>query len=608
MTRLGASALVALAAACGGAPQGARAPEMDPELAEACRAFDPLTDLYAALESPAAFGASTDLVYLVQIDQELGYLEPARTSVAAGSAVGKELASLDAALRARRDAVASALAEVDASYEAAEEVLAATRPAFAKTTDAAARLWATARAVDLTSDVSASSVAAQLMELRLDSTRGPLRDRLASALKKHAALLEHFHALAAPKDVDEGSSPSWAALSETVATSLRKVSRACVGTMRESDRVVGGPAEPRRVTVVVRPKWTGKLAQLPHAEEFGSGFVVRWKNAQGKVETRIVTNNHVMDGAFEAEIAFEEEATRGKLTASLVRASPTDDVAVLRVDPGSEGAFGPGLAFRLAPAREEEEIVAAGFPGIGVKPSFQVSKGTVSNAKFGVEDPDASLLEAYIQHTAPIDPGNSGGPLLDATGHLLGMNTFKVVGRENVGLAIPASRIQIALLRAEERRAFGARLAEATCNAVVGALASSRPAPQAISRMGLALYDWAESRQGSVESARWRAVVEGQAHGQEVVDNPSEEARLRAYGSLRAAVEDDDGVRPFEACFDVRPKEHTPKEHSIGGNSIGGTSAGGTTGAYLAKFKTRTGTHELELAEEHGLLRVVAFE
>jgi S1-C subfamily serine protease len=371
--------------------------------------------------------------------------------------------------------------------------------------------------------------------------------------------------------------------------------------MRVSERVVGGPVEPRRVTVTVRPKWTGALAELPHPEAFGSGFIVRWRSATGVVETRIVTNNHVMAGAFEADIVpGDRDKDHGRSRApcnrapagcrdgaawhaTLVQANPHDDVAILKLDGDAASAFSEGIGFRLTPAREEEPVVAAGFPGVGVEPSFQVSRGSVSNAAFGADPNTEGAMRALVQHTAPIDPGNSGGPLLDADGQLLGMNTFKIVGRDNVGLAIPTPRIQEALLRSERRALFDAKNAEGSCNAAVAALASPHPAGEAMSRFGLSVFVWTEAQPRHDERVDYKDEVRGQP------STPVDLARLTAYAAVRAAVERERGVRPYEVCEGLKP--------------------GAERGTFVATFHTRAGKrHALVLGEEHGALRVESFE
>jgi serine protease Do len=584
---------------------------LDPGVRAACESFDPLLDVYLAVQSTAEFGASTDLRYVVDLDDEAAYVRDARKSIGTPSApeirtIADKLAQLETALDTNRKAVVASLAAAERTFEASESAMdaAATcqgvdlrtgqrggrdadRATLAsKACEPAVRLWAAARGADLTSDVSSSSIASQIRELTLKGKTGAVRDKLAAALTEHARKLRAVRAAAAPKSDDPQSADeqSLATLRQDLAKSLESLTRTCTSNMKPTDRIVGGHPDPRSATVTVRPKWTGSLASLPHAEEFGSGFVVRWMSPTGAVETRIVTNGHVMDGAFEAEIA-PGDADRAdkdqKWSASLIREDPHDDVAVLRLDDASSNLFAQGLALRLTPAREQEPVVAAGFPGVGVKPSFQVSKGAVSNAKFGAEGSDASSLFSYVQHTAPIDPGNSGGPLLDADGHLIGMNTLKIVGRENVGLAIPAWRVQQALLRADESRTRDAKHVDASCNAVVAALAAPHPVADAMSRFGLALYEWAEKQGSSSDEATYRSEVQGE------VENPVAAARLRAYGAVRARVEHEHGVRPFAACTDVKP--------------------GIAPATFVAMFETRDGVHQLVFSEEHGVERVVAF-
>src|SRR5690606_28710859 len=132
------------------------------------------------------------------------------------------------------------------------------------------------------------------------------------------------------------------------------------------------------------------------------------------------------------------------------------------------------------PARDQQVVIATGFPGMIGRPSYQTTRGYVSNESFRLEE-DASRPLTYVQHTAPIDPGSSGGPLTDEGGHVLGVNTMKVTNREAVGLAVPASAILATIRRADdlavrsssvERRREAARLA---CLSFVAELASEAP-------------------------------------------------------------------------------------------------------------------------------------
>jgi S1-C subfamily serine protease len=601
-----------LLAACAGSQRDAHGPHAG--AGALCNVTSPLTETAASLRSSHEFGASSPLYFLVRLDERIGSLRVARRALGASMAkesraLSDKLEELEGLLVARRAKVASAIEHLASTREAAASALTASAKCkgldlraqdvevaseslskAARTTLASAacepsrRLWSAAASVNLENDTSAASIASHVTELTLDAERGAVRDALAKALRAQSEAVAALHAVTEPGIHEAQSADDLLALD--VEHDIDALERTCAEDPRPTDRIVGASPAPRRVTVTVRPKWTGALAALPHAEEFGSGFVVRWRGDSGAIEARVVTNNHVMDGAFEAEIVSSDpDASLDKSghpptwTAKLVRASPHDDVAILRLDDASQKVFREGISLRLSPAREDEQVIAAGFPGVGIAPSFQVSRGTVSNAHFGAEGADA-LAAAYVQHTAPIDPGNSGGPLLDAKGLLLGMNTLKIVGRENVGLAIPTARIQDALLRAEERADVDDKQAEASCNAIVAALSSTHPTEEAMSRFGLALFESLESEAPSPRAATFRERVEGEAR------NPADLARRMAYAEVRARVEKEQGVVGLAPCRDVK---RTP------------------TG-FIAAFRTRKGEHFLRFAEEHGVVRAIAID
>ena len=626
---LGAGAL--LVGCAGGG--GVRATTGKPVPGSPCESFDALEDLAISLQTSASFGRSSDTFFLVDIEEDLGYLHVAQKRLAlATTPDARQLAVKVDTFTERLTGVLGRIGEafgvLQKTSEAAEAALEAaalcqgvdlrdlSRPAgtvgkvdpttrektlhahepiaVSKSCEPSQRLWAASRATDLTSAVTSSSIAAHITELTLPGPTGAARDHLAKALNDHAAALKRFNAVSG--NVPGGNDPEiqgLVALRGEVVKMLDATTHACRVQIGDLGRVLGGDPEPRRATVTVRPKWPKSLSSFPHPIEFGSGFVVRWRNANGQLEARVVTNNHVMDVAFEAEFvpgdpklakpgAVSDKDKDQNWSATLVQSNPHDDVAVLRLDPDAQPVFNEGFAFRLLPAREEEGVAAAGFPGIGARPSFQVTKGTVSNARFSTEGASANGFDVYVQHTAAIDPGNSGGPLLDGHGRLLGMNTFKLVGRENVGLAIPTWRIQEALQRAEGNATLDLMHAEASCNAVVGAFQVSHPSGAAASRFGLALYEWAEAQATLSQAASFSEQMQSGA------GNPVDDARRRAYGAVRAVIEEEGGVRPFEACSEVHA-----------------TSA---PGVVVGTFHTRRGTHTLTFAEEHAVMRVVAFK
>lgn len=165
---------------------------------------------------------------------------------------------------------------------------------------------------------------------------------------------------------------------------------------------------------------------------FGSGVVT---------DSCVLTNQHVVGYARYVKLVFYlHEETLTFPHCKVLAMSGENDLAAIAL-PDSEGKLVP-LPISSVAAEEEENITAAGFPGLQNKPSWQLTRGYISNASL--------ILQGHgwkgIQHTAPVDPGSSGGPLLrkNASGkyEIVGLNTLKAFYRDRVCIAIPASEIQ----------------------------------------------------------------------------------------------------------------------------------------------------------------------
>jgi len=116
---------------------------------------------------------------------------------------------------------------------------------------------------------------------------------------------------------------------------------------------------------------------------------------------------------------------------------PATDLALVRVDPAalaSPTGTVPFLAIdgALAP-RVGQLAVAIGNP-LGFEST--VSTGVVSALGRSLRGRGNRLIDGVIQHTAPLNPGNSGGPLLDGTGRVLGVNTAIIARSQGIGFAI----------------------------------------------------------------------------------------------------------------------------------------------------------------------------
>ena len=174
-------------------------------------------------------------------------------------------------------------------------------------------------------------------------------------------------------------------------------------------------------------------------QSLGSGFVI------DAAEGIVVTNNHVIADADEIEVNF---ADGGKLKAELVGTDPKTDIAVLKVDPSlrklTQVGFGDSAAIRIG-----DWVMAIGNPfGLG----GSVSIGIVSARG---RDINSGPYDDFIQTDAAINRGNSGGPLFDMHGKVIGINTAIISpsgGSIGIGFSIPS---QLAVSVIQQLREFG---------------------------------------------------------------------------------------------------------------------------------------------------------
>ena len=166
-------------------------------------------------------------------------------------------------------------------------------------------------------------------------------------------------------------------------------------------------------------------------EAQGSGFVY-------DDEGHIVTNEHVVEGAESVEVRFSNGETR---TATVVGTDPSTDLAVLHVD-ADDSLLEP---LELAPSSSVavgEAVVAIGSP-FGLEDT--VTTGIVSALGRSMEAPNGYTINDSIQTDAAINHGNSGGPLLDLEGRVIGVNSqiaSESGGNDGVGFAIPSDTVE----------------------------------------------------------------------------------------------------------------------------------------------------------------------
>lgn len=180
-------------------------------------------------------------------------------------------------------------------------------------------------------------------------------------------------------------------------------------------------------------------------QSFGSGFVVVLDDGTNIV----LTNNHVVANCSKAMIEFRNNNNNEFVIYDNLQVFATSealDLAIL-IFPDGNKPFKKGLPLSKKVVSDGDEVWSAGYPGLRNKPEWQLGKGNVTNAKAVVEELMDSKISSIIQHSAPIDAGNSGGPLLEvdsnsANGYsVVGINTWKAYNRELTGFTIPSSVI-----------------------------------------------------------------------------------------------------------------------------------------------------------------------
>jgi S1-C subfamily serine protease len=187
---------------------------------------------------------------------------------------------------------------------------------------------------------------------------------------------------------------------------------------------------------VVQVTTSGLVSESPFfgaqpSSTLGSGIVV-------DRDGYIVTNYHVIQNAQEIEVNFSGD---DRVPARIVGSDPSTDLAVLRIDAQAR-ALTPLPLGNSDAVRVGDAVVAIGNP-FGLERS--VTAGIVSALQRNITAPNGYTIDKVIQIDAPINHGNSGGPLLNASGEVIGVNSqieSETGGNVGIGFAVPVNTVR----------------------------------------------------------------------------------------------------------------------------------------------------------------------
>ncbi|GAB6012103.1 S1 family peptidase [Viscerimonas tarda] len=170
---------------------------------------------------------------------------------------------------------------------------------------------------------------------------------------------------------------------------------------------------------------------------FGSGFI--YTNPQtGK--SYIITNRHVVSQADSVTVEFQYANKANTEFKSCPIAAVDEQVDLALIELPANADTPKGLKIRSDLPDEGAEVFSVGFPGLRGKPSWQLGQGIISNSAVFDKLLIGNSPIGAIQHTAQVDAGSSGGPLLvkTTTGEyeIIGVNTWKIKSRESANFSI----------------------------------------------------------------------------------------------------------------------------------------------------------------------------
>jgi putative serine protease PepD len=170
------------------------------------------------------------------------------------------------------------------------------------------------------------------------------------------------------------------------------------------------------------------LATSAQGRDEGSGIVLNEKGL-------ILTNDHVVAGSTSLQVAVGSGSSKVTRSATLVGEEANKDLALVKVDPSGLGLHALRLGDSTA-LQVGEQVYAIGSP-YGLEQTL--TSGVVSALGRQISAPDGGTITGAIQTDAPLNPGNSGGPLLNNRGEVVGVNSQIASDQASAGGGQPGS-------------------------------------------------------------------------------------------------------------------------------------------------------------------------
>lgn len=227
----------------------------------------------------------------------------------------------------------------------------------------------------------------------------------------------------------------------------------------------------------------------------GSGFFLRTPGGNGTI---VVTNKHVVDSAPKVTLLLDDHASIHDC--DVIYVDEKYDVAIINVPTGIFTDVITHARLATADPQDNDTVQAVGFPAIGTVQSFRTTAGVISNSNFSL--PGQKIT--FLQHTAAIDPGSSGGPLFRKDSlDVLGINTLAIPANNNLYSAVPAKTVDQVIKKAFSAPPIGdidaaSKVLGDTCEELMDELGATGRAPPStvaivsdylVSNVGIKVWD-----------------------------------------------------------------------------------------------------------------------